>query len=296
MPKRSNEFQRLVFLVQKNLAQGEVVTESAMLKDGQTKSEREVDVYIQGMIAGHPVRVSVECRDHKRAQDVQWVEQAKAKHERLPTNLLILASRSGFTPEARKVAEGYGIQTVSFSEIEEIDFPTLFAEESALWVKTYTIAAAKVLIQVKPIVDLPEELVSALPSNTIFTHEGTALCSAGELVESMLRSKPTGEYLAKEGRDDHQSFQLRWEPPRDQSGNPLFLHNIQQNLMREINFIQVEGPCQIDINKFGMRKGVLGEVKVAWGQTSIAGRETLVVATHDKEKGEVVSVKFGEES
>jgi hypothetical protein len=177
-----------------------------------------------------------------------------------------------------------------------IDFPTLFAEESALWVKTYTISASKVLIQVQPTADLPEELVSAFPSNKIFRQDNVELCSLGELVESMLRSKPTGEFIAKEGRDDHQSFHLRWEPPRDQSGNSLFMHSILHNLFREIRFIQVEGPCRIDINKFGMRSGVLGEVKVAWGQTSIAGREALVVASHDENRGEMVSVRFGEES
>ena len=50
--------------------------------------------------------------------DVTWVDTMKSKHERLDTNALLLASRSGFTPEARDVAKKYGIElftSVSYS-------------------------------------------------------------------------------------------------------------------------------------------------------------------------------------
>ena len=99
MPKRTNDFQRLVYLVRVNLADGATVTESKMLTDRVTNRKREVDVCIEGHVGQHPVIVSVECRAHKRIADVTWVDTMKAKHARLPTNALILASRSGFTTE-----------------------------------------------------------------------------------------------------------------------------------------------------------------------------------------------------
>jgi hypothetical protein len=43
MPKRTNDFQRLVYLVRVNLADGATVTESKMLEDRVTKTMREVD-------------------------------------------------------------------------------------------------------------------------------------------------------------------------------------------------------------------------------------------------------------
>ena len=107
MPKRTNDFQRLVYLVRVNLADGAIVTESKMLEDRATGTMREVDVCIEGSVGGQNVIVSVECRDHQRVADVTWVEQLKVKHDRLPTNALILASRAGFTPEAREVARLY---------------------------------------------------------------------------------------------------------------------------------------------------------------------------------------------
>ncbi len=58
MPKRTNDFQRLVYLVQVNLADGATVTESKMLTDRVTKRTLEVDVCIEGHVGQHPVIVS----------------------------------------------------------------------------------------------------------------------------------------------------------------------------------------------------------------------------------------------
>lgn len=48
-----------------------------------------------------------------------WVEQMNAKHERLPTNLLVLVFRSDFTTEARRVATLAKIVTWTFEEMQE---------------------------------------------------------------------------------------------------------------------------------------------------------------------------------
>src|SRR5688572_13707857 len=111
MPPRSNQFQRLVFLVKKVLAPtGATVTESKMLIDRETGDEREVDICIETTLAGHPVTLSIECQDHKRITDVTWVEQMYSKHQRLATSTLILASRSGFSKRARTLARIKGIE------------------------------------------------------------------------------------------------------------------------------------------------------------------------------------------
>jgi hypothetical protein len=86
----------------------------------------------------------------KRIADVSWVDAMKAKHERLRTNALILASRSGFTPEARDVAAGFGIETFSLSDVDGVDFPTLLRSESSFWTKSITVSATKVRVKVRP--------------------------------------------------------------------------------------------------------------------------------------------------
>ena len=67
--------------------------------------EREVDIVIESMLAGHTVTVGVECIAKKRRSCVEWVERVRAKHENLPTNKLILVSQSGFYKTASKKAQ-----------------------------------------------------------------------------------------------------------------------------------------------------------------------------------------------
>jgi hypothetical protein len=291
MPKRTNDFQKLVYLVRVNLAQGATVTESKMLTDRVTKRPREVDVCIEGHVGGHPVVVSVECRDHKRIADVLWVDAMKAKHERLRTNALILASRSGFTPEARDTAAGYGIQTFSLSDVEEVDFPVLLKSGSTLWTKSITVTAENVLVKVPPTDTLAGETVRVMPTNLVYSSAGTEICQIGALVEMLLKSPRARESLS-EGKEEHVWFELTWEPPRDNLDNPLFMKKIDPDTFREINSIQIKGPCRFEIAQFGMRRGKLGDVHLAWGKTEILGRDAIVVATRDTAGVEKLSINL----
>src|SRR4051794_8414322 len=113
MPARSNEFQRLIFLVKEQLAgTTSVVTESRFLPHRDT-GEREVDIVIETKVAGHTFMASVECTKTGRKASVGWVEEMLAKHQGLPTNLLVLAS-TGFTSGAIKVAAANRIELLSF--------------------------------------------------------------------------------------------------------------------------------------------------------------------------------------
>jgi hypothetical protein len=118
MPKRTNKFQKEVLALASQVANGTGVEESSELTDLLTGGSREVDITVEGSLAGHKIRIGIEARAVRRAADLTWVEQMKAKHERLPTNLLVLVSRSGFTAEARRVAALAKIVTWTFDEME----------------------------------------------------------------------------------------------------------------------------------------------------------------------------------
>jgi hypothetical protein len=113
MPKRSNEFQRLVAMLT-HLSSGDaVVRESVELMEIVSGDAREVDVVALGEVAGHGTAVGIECRDWKRKQDVQWVEQADNKFKDLGANVKVLVSSSGFTKAALEKATRYGIKTIT---------------------------------------------------------------------------------------------------------------------------------------------------------------------------------------
>jgi hypothetical protein len=71
------------------------VTESKLLRDAVTGVDREVDVVIEGEFDGEPMVISAEVIEHRRPATLPWVEQILRKHRDLPTNRLLLVSKSG---------------------------------------------------------------------------------------------------------------------------------------------------------------------------------------------------------
>lgn len=117
MPKRSNEFQRLIALLTMAKSDGAIVHESVEIETLDGGKKREIDIVAVGAVAGHRTIVAIEARDTKRKQDVLWVEQAKTKFERLGANVKILVSSSGFTAEALESATKFGIKTITPGEV-----------------------------------------------------------------------------------------------------------------------------------------------------------------------------------
>lgn len=122
MPKRSNEFQKLIHLIYQQLEDPATVTESKLLPNRVTKRLREVDVVMEVRCARTTLLVAVECRDHKKRQDVELIEQVKTKLENLGIHKVVLVSSSGFTPQARELAQREGYDTLTLEEAVKVDW------------------------------------------------------------------------------------------------------------------------------------------------------------------------------
>src|SRR6185295_11834123 len=100
MPQRTNEYQRIVALIQRSLApEGAKVTESAMVD--VNGFDREIDVLVEGQFGMYRFCVAVEAKDHSRPVDVTTVEQLCAKYapgSGIAVNQTVLVARNGFTP------------------------------------------------------------------------------------------------------------------------------------------------------------------------------------------------------
>ena len=112
MPRRSNQFQRLVLLINRILALDARVVESAMVTDKITAEQREVDVLITTNASDYEVNIAIEVVGRGRKADTPWVESMHSKHASLPTDKLILVAENGFTSPAIKKAIFYGIEPV----------------------------------------------------------------------------------------------------------------------------------------------------------------------------------------
>jgi hypothetical protein len=290
MPKRSNEFQKLVYLVRTNLAAGATVTESKLLRDRLTRALREVDVCIEGTVGAYPVMVCIECRDHKRVADVQWVDALRTKHSRLPTNALMLASKSGFTPEAKRAAALYGIETFKLEDVEVTDFPALLGAYGTAWTKAVSITPTKVIATVPAFGDLSEESVVLLVDNCLYFADGEEVCTALGYVQAVAHSIQARDYLTANGAAEHKWFTFRMEPARANDGRPLYIRKLEPEVLREIVSLEIIGSCEIKIASVTMQRGRLGDISVTWGTATLHGQPSLVVATHDADGKKSLSI------
>ncbi len=87
---------------------GVTVTESKLLVDKVLGIEREVDVVIEGDLDGEPIVISIEVIERGRPADVTWVQGLLQKHLNLPTNRLLLVSKSGFSRSATVAVDRAG--------------------------------------------------------------------------------------------------------------------------------------------------------------------------------------------
>jgi hypothetical protein len=292
MPKRTNDFQKLVAIVKKHASDAALVTESKMLRDRLTGAPREVDVCIETAVAGHPVIVSIECRDQGRPVAVGWVEEMRAKHDRLSTNALVLVSRSGFTAEAERVAAAYGIEILRFSEVTGSRVETLLSGSSSLWGKTFQLAAAKVVAHMAPTPELPAEIVATFPANHVYSARGEFLGTMRELTEVFLKWDEVGKRLGLEGNENHKWFEVEWTVPPDIQDGGLYLEKLEPRALRRIEKVRVAGHCEFTISEFRLRRGQLGAVPVAWGTGSLFGKETTLIASAHESGGGKLTISF----
>lgn len=122
MPKRSNQFQRLILLINHCIGHDARVTESALVTDSITGEPREVDIVLNLTAYSYPFSIGVEVRGRNRKADTTWIECMHAKHESLPLDKLVLVSESGFTNPALRKAAFYGIEVVTIEDALETDW------------------------------------------------------------------------------------------------------------------------------------------------------------------------------
>jgi len=150
MPKRTNPFQKFIYDIKKQTAGSAIVTESKMLIDKITGDEREVDVVLETNIAGHDIIISIECVDRKRKMGVKWVEEMKTKHDSLPTDKLVLCSRTGFAKSALKKAEHYGIDCSTPISFEKLNWQNVFNRLSnSIYYGTYHLQITQIMYNIE---------------------------------------------------------------------------------------------------------------------------------------------------
>ena len=291
MPRRTNEFQQLIAIIQSHLDPGAVVEESVLLDDRLTNTKREVDVCVRGRLAGQAVVISIECRDRGRPADVSWIDEMNCKHSRLPTNLLVLVSHSGFTQEAVRIADIHGIRHVALRDVDAAASDRLFPELHSLWGKTWTLEIDRVSITVEASESLPSETVRAHPDTSLFLEDGRLIGSAAEMANALVNHEPFQIHLGSQALPEHKFVELGWNRLA-LNGKRVCLQKLEPLVFRPVERFRLIAGCSVTINEVPLRHGRYGTIRVAWGTVTMLGNEMMVVATEDAEGGNKVSMKI----
>ncbi len=288
MPKRTNEFQEIVAIIHSHLSAGATVTESKMLRDLDSGNFREVDTCIESVTAGHPVIVSIECRAHKRPQTVSWVEEMHSKHLRLPTNVLVLVSSSGFTRSAIEKARQFGITTAVPGEIEPGRFGTEVVGETRRDLDEILhsdrggrcACGSRKALTARPKSWCP----FSIPHSS--SRMGDFAMSAQDLAQGFMSSVDLENDAMRDALGDEEFFTIGRDPAtaiEPESGEAVDLYLKKEeptgNYLRKITRIEITGPAEVTVAEIPLTHRELNGTGYSAGAAKLGDRAVLVVAT-----------------
>lgn len=282
MPARTTPFQMTVHFLRQHWADPDtVVTESAMLLDQRLNIRREVDVTVEGHVDGEPVLISFEVIEHGRPGDITWVEQMITKHRYLPTNRLVLVSKSGFSANALAAAsaEGGWVATVVPEAIEVDGEPAM----KELFVGTVQLRFLRGTFIVA--LAIPGETPQIVADTPVSSETGGRLGTADELAQEILRLPWVGQYLLRQTYD---------HPEREKVSHftlgidvsPLELRaRVAEDEDREILRVELVGEIDFAIEPLTLQTASLSGRRFVSGTARMLGKDTLWVGT-DNPDGE----------
>jgi hypothetical protein len=280
MPKRSTPIQAIVRLVRQHFAQpGVTITESKELRDAVLGIDREVDIVIEGELDGEPMVISVEVIEHGRPATLPWVEQILRKHRNLPTNRLLLVSKSGFSPKAVAAVEHEAGRVQALTpEVIEVDGEV---KVKSLFVDAINYSPTNCTVFVRP-TRIP---VAGEPLIDIYSKEGDLLGPLAYLVQDALGLDEVRRRL---------SFIAHEHPEKDQvkafsigiaiSQLDYYLRQNETGHLHLIEELEIWGDFSVSQTEVPLSLTRLGERIYGAAEAPIAGRPAVWVGTTDLAK------------
>jgi len=295
LPKRSNEFQHLILLIEKALRpQGANVTESKELLDHILSEEREVDIVIEFVDGIHPVTIGVECKGGGKKPGratVEWVEQMWGKHMTLPTDKLILVAKAGFTSSAEKKAAFLNIETLSLSQAENSDWTSVIHKLNSINVVNFLLpyaTRATVVLCIGPNEDEVDMTKIDLQNSMLYDAAGSKTSTPQILVERWLNDPALLREIEKLAYTDSGTI-IEFE--RNLKPGVCLVDDTGKK--RSVVAIKVEAKCKKEVTTVEMSQGSYGEAALSYGKARFFRKsmQFLAVQQPDDDPHLIVSVK-----
>jgi len=129
--RKGIDLERLVVRLEMALADpSATVKRNDRIPDLVTKRLREIDVSIRRSVGSVPVLVIVECRDRRRRQDVEWIEQVASKRDSVGADAAVVVTTNGLTHPATLKAQNLGVRVYRIKDITAQDVKSWFSVEN----------------------------------------------------------------------------------------------------------------------------------------------------------------------
>jgi hypothetical protein len=279
MPKRSTDFQRLVAIVSRHKSVGATVTESRFLldKDG---GKHEIDVVVEDKVGGTPVTISIECIEQGRPADDGWVNRMKGKHDRLPTDILVLYSRSGFTRGAVAAAKEFRKRLVTWESLSDGSVEALLNGIGTMFAKMLAQTVTKTTVVLRG--ETPAEEVELSQTSPIFRESGDVITTAAIMVDTFLRLPHVLSGILRQCEEHYKKFEVRISNPTEGTGNQIYCRRDEFSPLRMIEILKISGLVEMKTSPVPLTHGKLEDTVVAFGKTQHEGKQAIFVASKDE--------------
>ncbi|MCD6565729.1 MAG: hypothetical protein J7K53_07265 [Bacteroidales bacterium] len=275
MPKRSNDFQKIILHLQSLTAPGYEVKESKFLKDSITGQMREVDIVIESSIAGYNSIVSIEVIGwQKKKGDIEWVERMACKHNTLPTSTLVLVSKSGFTKNALKKAEFLNITTLTIEEALEKDWSE-FINSLGRYEEISNNYSCRIDTKKYPSDTGPPEIDGSKIYAQKDVREGVDL---KVFIDWILQNKHLKDsFFSTIGKDSSRNYTVVYE-----SASPIYVLETNGKF-REIAKINIDLKSRQKTFNFNMSSGSFRNKDIAFGTNIASDKSAIITLMKDNE-------------
>jgi hypothetical protein len=180
MPKRSNDFQKMILRIYSQMKSTDsTVEESVLLVEKNTDEKREIDILISINSFNSVMRIAIECRGRKKKDDIQWIDELVGKYRDLDVNKVVAVSKSGFSKGAIEKAKQNNIDTLTLKEAETIDWPNHFVRLGIAKVNRFD-RPDKIIVQTEPAIS-----IAIQPSTEILLGDGSIVGTIVNLAKSI---------------------------------------------------------------------------------------------------------------
>ncbi|NQT11115.1 MAG: hypothetical protein HQ582_00100 [Planctomycetes bacterium] len=130
MPRRTNDFQELVSLVQKALVpSGAKVTDSALVDVPGMSEPREIDVLIETAVGPYHLKIAVEAKDNRRKMDSTQFEALMGKYlveGGVKVSKVVIVTHNGFYEPVIERAKQLGVELLTLGEAKNVDWAKFY--------------------------------------------------------------------------------------------------------------------------------------------------------------------------